>query len=112
MRQINRSSTLSSTLIRFNSSIPRSPRETLQPTTFSEKSAPKTVHDRPEQIRGFPPTKSGPQWERSVKSETVAEPSEEAFDGPSKPRLVYARRPRRDLPDFTVSDFHVDRSVD
>ncbi|KAK1927482.1 cytochrome oxidase complex assembly protein 1-domain-containing protein [Papiliotrema laurentii] len=102
-------------LVRYNTSAPPPPpRATITPTTFSEKSSPRNVHDRPEQIRGFPPAKSGPQWQKtsaasaskpgSATGESGVKrtaPAEEAFDGPSKPRLVYSRGPRRDLPDFS-----------
>jgi len=95
-------------LIRLNSTSstpppPTSARAQVQPTSFTEKSAPRNVHDRPEQIRGFPPAKSGPQWQKPVTAGTPqSENGGQAFDGPSRPRLVYARGPRRDLPSFKV----------
>jgi len=97
-------------LIRLNSTLPPSPppntpRGQVRPTSFTEKSAPRNVHDRPEQIRGFPPAKSGPQWQKPTPTGPAATSTGDggqAFDGPSRPRLVYARGPRRDLPSFKV----------
>jgi hypothetical protein len=97
---------------------PPPPRQPVSPTTFSEKSSPRNVHDRPEQIRGFPPSRKsttspqaattdgdGPLTEHGAAGHkwTSNVVEEEAFDGPSRPRLLYSRQPRRDLPSFGVS---------
>lgn len=100
-----------STFLRSNSSASSStptpirppPRAPVVPTTFSEKASPKNVHQRPEQIRGFPPMTKKPEWEtaRSTASSSNADP--EAFNGPSRPRLMYERPRRRELPEIKVS---------
>ena len=104
--------------IRLNSSSTKPPKAEVTPTTFSDKSAPRNVHDRPEQIRGFPPMGSGPKWTKPAPKTDSAESERkeyDAFDGPSRPRLIYARQPRRDLPDFKVGpDLHqsIERDTD
>ncbi|KAK4687627.1 cytochrome c oxidase assembly factor 1, partial [Tremellales sp. Uapishka_1] len=72
------------------------------PTTFSGKSSPQNIHERPEQARGIPPvakirTAAGPTLPR----QTSDGPSEN-FKGPSKPRLVYERPAERELPKLTI----------
>ena len=93
---------------RLNSttSKPLSSRSQVAPTTFSEKASPRNVHDRPEQIRGFPvsPPPRGVKTDGATPRERP-QPTlsrEEAFDGPSKPRMMYARQSQRELPDFKV----------
>jgi cytochrome c oxidase assembly factor 1 len=91
---------------RLNSttSKPIASRSQVPPTTFSEKASPRNVHDRPEQIRGFPAS-SPPRWAKNDGAAPGGRPTlsrEEAFDGPSKPRMMYARQSQRELPDFKV----------
>ncbi|WVQ94637.1 hypothetical protein IAU59_001717 [Kwoniella sp. CBS 9459] len=75
-----------------------------EPTIFSEKSSPREVHERPEVQRGMPSSTS-----QRLRSEAAAKLSgsgsgsvrharEEAFSGPSRPRLIYERPGDRELP--------------
>ena len=89
-------------------------RKPIEPTTFADKSSPRQVYERPEQSRGMPPA-SAPSFSKPLTSASAAAAGagkpvkemtlEEAFSGPSRPRLVYAvpsRKPR-DLPRLGVS---------
>ncbi|KAL7423376.1 cytochrome oxidase assembly protein 1 [Cryptotrichosporon argae] len=78
------------------------PRPRLEPTTFSAPAAPHAVHERPEALRGLPPSGVRAPWETPVRARsrpapgTAAGAMEHDFAGPSRPRLVYERP--RDLP--------------
>ena len=111
---------------RSNSTIPTPhpppARPPLAPTTFSDKSAPRPVYERPEQIRGMPPN-SAPSFAKphvtsatvegaiptpdasAAGEKTVKEVMAESFSGPSRPRMVYPLPPKkpRDLPKLGVS---------
>ena len=91
-------------------------RKPIEPTTFADKSAPRQVYERPEQSRGMPPA-NAPSFSKPLTSASsdaatgegkpVKEMTlEEAFSGPSRPRLVYAipSRKRKDLPKLGVSE--------
>lgn len=77
----------------------------IQPTTFSEKSAPRQVHERPEKLRGMGPS-SGQFWAKPGEGAGSNSgggpgrpgPAAEQFGGPSRPRLVYDRPGERELP--------------
>lgn len=71
----------------------------VEPTTFSGKSVPRQVHERPEASRGIPP------WTPSTKTFPRASVESEAFAGPSRPRLMYDRPEERDLPQLKVGGF-------
>ncbi|OCF57989.1 hypothetical protein L486_04016 [Kwoniella mangroviensis CBS 10435] len=75
------------------------PKSTAEPTTFSSKSSPRTTYDSPEASRGMPPPTSGYQRKRVEEPRfTSSGQGEEAFSGPSRPRLIYERPGDRDLP--------------
>ena len=82
----------------------------IQPTTFSGKSAPREVHERPEKLRGMGPN-SGQFWAKpgegagshSAGGPMKPGPAAEQFGGPSRPRLVYERPGDRELPRLKVS---------
>lgn len=80
----------------------------IEPTIFDSKSQPREVHYRPENHRGMPTSRPGTQapWEqlRRVNTGKVKEGElEEAFDGPSRPRMYYDRPGERELPKISVS---------
>ncbi|KAK8861508.1 hypothetical protein IAR55_002329 [Kwoniella newhampshirensis] len=74
----------------------------VEPTVFADKSSPREVHNRPETIRGMPPLgtrpKVGGEKYTTAAASGEARSREEAFSGPSRPRLVYERPGGRDLP--------------
>jgi hypothetical protein len=80
----------------------------VEPTVFASKAQPREVHYRPEHARGMPPAVKRP-WEQlrranmgtGQKGEEAS--LEEAFDGPSKPRMYYDRPADRELPLISVS---------
>ncbi|WVW80070.1 hypothetical protein I302_102043 [Kwoniella bestiolae CBS 10118] len=87
-------------IVRYNSTI----KPQAEPTTFASKSSPRTTYDSPEASRGMPPSSAG--YQRPA-ARRVEEPrfsragqgqGEEAFSGPSRPRLIYERPWDRDLP--------------
>ncbi|WWD16583.1 hypothetical protein CI109_101011 [Kwoniella shandongensis] len=86
--------------VRANHSAPPPPPKTpVEPTVFADKSSPREVHNRPEIIRGMPPLGSKPKVTTSTGEKGFSTKGrEEAFSGPSKPRLVYSRPGERDLP--------------
>ncbi|WVQ83601.1 hypothetical protein IAT38_005742 [Cryptococcus sp. DSM 104549] len=97
---------LPSPFLRSASTAPPPPRTPVEPTTFSDKSAPRQVHMRPELIRGMPGAPggvlgAGPYGTVPRKKSEVprrAEGGEESFSGPSRPRMMYERPGGRDLP--------------
>jgi hypothetical protein len=76
------------------------PRIPVAPTTFSAKSSPREVHERPEVLRGLSPTSkiSSPHGGQISPSQATID----AFEGPSRPRLLNDRTGRRDLPPLKV----------
>ncbi|WWC60230.1 uncharacterized protein I303_102796 [Kwoniella dejecticola CBS 10117] len=86
-------------------------------TVFSSKSSPRTTYDSPETSRGMPPPSAGYQRPQPLTSSQAANQlgngpnssrptprsmdAEEAFKGPSRPRLIYERPGERDLPKIT-----------
>ena len=91
--------TSSSSLPGLDSPPPRVPPSS---TTFSGKASPRETHDRPESLRGLPQISkfaSSSQPQSSMSQATM-----DAFDGPSRPRLLSDRVGRRDLPPLKVSD--------
>ncbi|WWC97032.1 hypothetical protein V866_003909 [Kwoniella sp. B9012] len=86
--------------IRYNSTTSSlKPKSTAEPTTFSSKSSPRTTYDSPEASRGMPPPTSGYQRKRAEEPRfSSSGQGEEAFSGPSRPRLIYERPGDRDLP--------------
>ena len=71
-------------------------------TTFSGKASPRDSHDPPEYPRGLPQTSkfissSQPRY-------PMSQATMDAFDGPSRPRLLSDRVGRRDLPPLKVSE--------
>ncbi|WVR03878.1 hypothetical protein IAU60_000877 [Kwoniella sp. DSM 27419] len=69
-----------------------------EPTVFSQKAAPREIHERPEVQRGMPV--GGLKFQSSGHRATARAEGgpEEAFAGPSRPRLIYERPGDRDLP--------------
>nr|XP_019012145.1 uncharacterized protein I206_02988 [Kwoniella pini CBS 10737]OCF50926.1 hypothetical protein I206_02988 [Kwoniella pini CBS 10737] len=88
--------------IRYNSNSVRNQNES---TVFSSKSNPRTTYDSPETSRGMPPPSSGYQRpfnnQQSKKEGELPKNNEEAFKGPSRPRLIYERPGDKDLPKIT-----------
>ncbi|ORX33650.1 cytochrome oxidase complex assembly protein 1-domain-containing protein [Kockovaella imperatae] len=77
------------------------PRKPLESTTFSDKSSPREVYERPETSRGMPPEGAPSFSKRAIEGDDSKEMTlEEAFSGPSRPRLVYAvpSRKTKELP--------------
>ncbi|WRT65631.1 uncharacterized protein IL334_002576 [Kwoniella shivajii] len=99
---LGRSSSLS-TPIRWNTSnASHTSRVQAEATTFASKSAPRTIYDSPEASRGMPPPSSGFQRRRVEEPKIQREGEKgEAFNGPSRPRLIYERPGDRDLPRIT-----------
>ncbi|WVF66978.1 hypothetical protein IAT40_001721 [Kwoniella sp. CBS 6097] len=98
--------------IRFASTAPLSqpqvtsaPKSQAEPTIFSEKSSPRDVHERPEVQRGMPTSQRSKVdgvnlngGTRVKQTQTREKGTEEAFSGPSRPRLIYQRPGDRELP--------------
>lgn len=84
-------------LLRLASTLPPPPRRQPEPVTFSAKATPrKSLHESPETARGLPPSSALPHGSTG---RVHASPAQEAaFDGPSKPRMVYERNKGRELP--------------
>lgn len=89
---------------------PPPPAHQPQPTSFTAKASPRQTLAHPEEIRGMPPLnprtvvnkgKVGVAGERG-KGRDEKEVFE-AFEGPSKPRLIYERPGGRELPKVRVS---------
>ncbi|ORY27474.1 hypothetical protein BCR39DRAFT_227035 [Naematelia encephala] len=81
----------------------------VEPTTFSERSSPRQVHPRPEAIRGLPPVGTKPAWSKTTTSTSNPSVSANeghnavnamAFEGPSRPRMLYERVGTRELPNL------------
>ncbi|OCF32283.1 hypothetical protein I317_07133 [Kwoniella heveanensis CBS 569] len=86
-----------------------------EPTIFSEKASPREVHERPEVQRGMPPAQAhrlskvdGRNVNNDVgggsrvRAQMREKGTEEAFRGPSRPRLIYERPGDRELPRIGV----------
>ena len=71
-------------------------------TTFTDKASPRDVYERPELLRGLPHASAIPSTP-TPQARTVDGAVMDAFDGPSRPRLIYERTGRRDLPPLKVS---------
>lgn len=80
---------------------PSSVRSPVSPTTFSEKASPRNVHERPEAQRGLPPTSKIPRPTEGLP--VMNQDAMDAFEGPSRPRLLNDRTGRRELPQMKVS---------
>ncbi|WWC87809.1 uncharacterized protein L201_002701 [Kwoniella dendrophila CBS 6074] len=102
-----------SLLVRLNSTnttTTAKPQTQSEPTVFSSKSHPRTTYDSPETSRGMPPPTSGFQRKTTTtftkskegESSSASKDKEEAFSGPSRPRLIYERPGDRDLPKITT----------
>lgn len=83
-----------------------------QPTSFTAKASPRQTLSHPEEIRGMPPLSPRDAVNKGkADTVTVGERGKgrdgkevfEAFEGPSKPRLIYERPGGRELPKVRVS---------